>query len=309
MTKTVVLSLGGNALSASGNVSFKSLQRSIARTAEVLTLFVKKKWHIAIVFGSGPQVGALLLQNEAAKKKVKPMPLDVLDAEVQGEIGYLLEQALQNELSKLKYKTPVVSLLTQVIVDKHDPLFQHPSKPVGPFLTKSKAMQLKKKGVAVKEDSGRGWRKVVASPLPLAIDDVRVIKRLVKRNIVLAVGGGGIPVIKEKGQLKGVEAVIDKDFASALLASSIGADEMFIITTVPCVYTDYKKRAQKSIKTMQVKQAKKLLKEGHFLPGSMRPKIIAATNFLTKGGGKVTITDLASVKKALVGKAGTVLKR
>ena len=308
MTKTVVVSLGGNALSSSGKVSYKNLLKSIQQTAKLLAIFVKRRYHIAIVFGSGPQVGALLLQNEAAKKKVKPMPLDILDAEVQGELGYLIEQALQNELQKLKIKKPVVSLLTQVIVDQKDPMFKHPSKPVGPFLTKAKAMKLKKKGVHVKEDSGRGWRKVVPSPLPLEIDDVKVIKRLLKKNIVIAVGGGGIPVVKFRGKLKGVEAVIDKDFAAALLASSIKADELFVFTSVPAVYLNFKKKKQKEIKSMNVKEAKVYLKEGHFLPGSMRPKIIAATNFLTKGGKKVTITDLSSITKALSGKAGTVLK-
>ncbi len=305
MTKTVVVSLGGNALSSSGKVRYKKLVKSIEQVAALLVLFVKKKYNLVVVFGSGPQVGALLLQNELAKKKVKPMPLDVLDAEVQGELGYLLEQALQNALQKHRVKRRVVSLLTQVIVDKHDPMFAHPSKPVGSFLTKKKAMQLKRKGIPVMQDAGRGWRKVVPSPLPLAIDDVKVIKRLVKQNVVIAAGGGGIPVIKQRGKLKGVEAVIDKDLASALLASSIKASELFIITTVPFVYLDYKKKKQRKIKSMKVRQAKKYLREGHFLPGSMRPKIRAALNFLQKGGKKVTITNTHSVSKALVGKAGT----
>ena len=307
MEKTVVVSLGGNALSASGKVTYKNLLESVQYTSKLLIEFIKKKYRVVIIFGSGPQVGALLIQNELAKYKVAPMPLHVLDAEVQGELGYLIEQSLQNELQKNHIKKPVVSVLTQVIVDKHDPAFKDPSKPIGPFLTRVQANKLKKQGVKVKEDAGRGWRKVVPSPFPVKIDEVHVIKKLAKDAVVIACGGGGIPVIDKLGQLKGVEAVIDKDHAASLLASSIGADELFIITSTPYVYLNYKRKNQKKIKAMKVKEAKAYLREGHFLPGSMQPKIEASIRFLQRGGRKVTITHPLYVKKALLGKDGTMI--
>lgn len=309
MTKTLVISLGGNALSSSGKVSYGDLFSTIQKTSETIAACVQRKEHIAIVFGSGPQVGALILQNELAKKQTPPMPLDVLDAEVQGELGYLIEQALQNVLQKKKIKKPVVSVLTQVIVDKDDPAFKNPSKPVGPFLTKEQALQLQKKGVAVKEDAGRGWRKVVPSPLPKKIDEAVLIRRLVKEAIVIACGGGGIPVVAEQGTLKGVEAVIDKDHASALLGNSIDADEFWIITSVPYVYLNYGKRNQQAIHEMSVDEAQAYLKEGHFLPGSMQPKIEAAVRFLEQGGKKVFITDPQHLHEAVKEKCGTFIYR
>ena len=236
------------------------------------------------------------------------MPLDVLDAEIQGEVGYLLEQALQNALRDYHIKKPVVNVLTQVIVSKKDPAFKRPSKPIGSFLTKTEAEELQKKGITVKEDAGRGYRKVVASPQPIAIDEIQIIKDLVKKAVVIAAGGGGIPVIKENGKLKGVEAVIDKDRAAALLATSIKADELIILTSVPCVYLHYGKKNQQSIKQMTIKEAQHYLREGHFAEGSMEPKIEAVINFLKHSGKKVIITSPAKVAKALKGKEGTVIK-
>jgi carbamate kinase len=250
-------------------------------------------------------VGALIVQNELAKKQISPMPLDVLDAEVQGELGYLLEQALQNAMRKEKQKKAVVSVLTQVIVDKKDPAFREPSKPVGSFLNKKQAALLEKQGIAVREDAGRGWRKVVPSPLPKKIDEAEVIKKIVKEAIVIACGGGGIPVIEEKGMLKGVEAVIDKDHAAALLANTIGAETLLIITSVPSVYLNYKTKNQRPIKQMHKAAAKQYLAESHFLPGSMQPKIEAAIRFLERGGKQVIITSPAKIKDALAGKSGT----
>ena len=305
MKKKIVVSLGGNALSQSGNVSYKELLSSLQNISRTLVRFVKKEYNIAIVFGSGPQVGALILQNELAKKQIQPMPLDVLDAEVQGELGYLLEQALQNALREERKKKAVVSVLTQVVVDKKDPAFKNPSKPVGQFLTREQAQQLEKRGIAVREDAGRGWRKVVPSPLPKKIDEAQLIKKMVKEAIVIACGGGGIPVIEERGKMKGVEAVIDKDHAAALLANTINADELIIITSVPCVYRNYGKKNQQPIQQMSVNEAKKYLKEGHFLAGSMRPKIEAAIRFLEQGGKRVIIAEPRNILRAVNGKSGT----
>ncbi|MEK6903462.1 MAG: carbamate kinase [Nanoarchaeota archaeon] len=305
MKKKIVVSLGGNALSQSGNVSYKELLSSLQNISRTLVRFVKKEYNIAIVFGSGPQVGALILQNELAKKQIQPMPLDVLDAEVQGELGYLLEQALQNALREERKKKAVVSVLTQVVVDKKDPAFKNPSKPVGQFLTREQAQQLEKRGIAVREDAGRGWRKVVPSPLPKKIDEAVLIKKIVKEAIVIACGGGGIPVIEERGKMKGVEAVIDKDHAAALLANTINADELIIITSVPCVYRNYGKKNQQPIQQMSVNEAKKYLKEGHFLAGSMRPKIEAAIRFLEQGGKRVIIAEPRNILRAVNGKSGT----
>lgn len=196
-------------------------------------------------------------------------------------------------------------MLTQVIVSEKDPAFKHPSKPIGPFLTKKEAEQLRKKGVKVIEDAGRGYRKVVASPKPISIDEVKLIKEAVKRSIVIAAGGGGIPVVKEKGKLRGIEAVIDKDRTAALLATSIKADELIILTSVPYVYRNYGKKNKEPLKHLTMKEARKYLQEGHFPEGSMGPKIEAAIDFLRHGGKKVIITSPERIKQALVGKDGT----
>jgi len=254
-------------------------------------------------------VGALILQNELAKRQVDPMPLDVLDAEIQGEVGYLLEQALQNALQQRRIKKPVVNVVTQIIVDKKDPAFKHPSKPIGSFMTKTQAEQLRKKGIMVKEDAGRGYRKVVPSPQPLIIDEIQIIKDLIKKAVVIAAGGGGIPVIKEQGKLRGVEAVIDKDRAAALLATAVKADELIIITSVPYVYVDYGKSNQQKISRMTLKEAKQYQKEKQFPEGSMGPKIEAAIKFLEQGGKKVIITSPEKVQAAVLGKEGTIIIR
>ncbi|MBI1972971.1 carbamate kinase [Candidatus Woesearchaeota archaeon] len=306
--KIAVVALGGNALSSSGEVSYNNLHKTIQHTCKLLVTLVKKKYGVVIVFGSGPQVGALLIQNQLAKHSVAPMPLDVLDAEVQGELGYLIEQSLQNELQKAKIRKPVISVLTQVIVSKKDPAFKHPSKPVGPFLTKTEADRLQKQGYTVKEDAGRGYRKVIPSPQPVKIDEVSIIRDLVKKAVVIAAGGGGIPVYEDKRQLKGIEAVIDKDRAASLLASSIKADELIMLTSVPYVYLNYGRKNQQPLKQLTRKEAEHYLREGHFLEGSMKPKIESSIYFLKHGGKKVIITSPNKVKEALLGKEGTVIR-
>ena len=290
----LVIALGGNALTTKNQKgTYKELTKNINKTCKALAKINK---NLLIVSGSGPQVGALLLQNELAKHKVPKMPLDVLDAELEGELGYLIGQSLLNYSKK-----PVATIITQVLVDKKDPAFKNPTKPIGPFYKK-------KLGKNYKQDSGRGYRRVVPSPHPIDIIEGEAIKKLLKTTNVIAAGGGGIPVYKKKGNLKGLEAVIDKDWAAALLAKKIKTKELLILTTVPQVYTNFGKPNQHPIKQMNRKKAKEYFKEGHFLEGSMKPKIEASIEFLKKGK-KVTITDIQNIEKALKGKAGTIITR
>jgi carbamate kinase len=308
MGKRVVVALGGNALTPiKGKGTYEELTHNISIVSKNLVPLIKHH-QIIVVSGSGPQIGHLLLQNELAKNRVPPLPLDVLDAELEGELGYLLEQSLHNVLMKHHIRKPVVSLLTQVVVDKNDPAFKKPSKPIGPFYSNKEARKLKKKFPMVYQVK-RGWRRVVASPKPKKIDDVGVIKKLVKDTVVIAAGGGGIPVIKKKGKYLGVPAVIDKDYASARLALDVQADLLLILTGVKKVVLNYGKKNEKTLKKMTVKEAQQYLKEGQFPPGSMGPKIEASLEFLKKGGKKVIITCPSCVGRALEGKEGTVITK
>ncbi len=304
----MVISLGGNALSpVKGKGSFQKLVKNVQKVCHAILPIVKKN-EAVIVCGSGPQIGFLVVQNELAQKQVPPLPLDVLDAELQGEVGYLIEQSLENEFEKHRVRKSVVSVLTQVIVDKNDPGFKHPTKPIGSAYTEKQARMLKKRGISLVYQEGRGYRRVVASPKPVKIDGVKMIDALLKKqSIVIAAGGGGIPVIKEKGKLKGVAAVIDKDLASAQLGIDIQAEQLIIITEVDNVFLNFGKKNQMPLHKMTVKDAKKYQKEGQFPPGSMGPKIEAAIMFLEKGGKKVVITSPVKVPMAVKGKAGTML--
>ena len=303
----IVVALGGNAL-ASGKASHLEVIKNLRKVTPFLCSLIKEGHQIVIVHGSGPQAGALLLQAELAKKKVPAMPLDVLDAEVQGQLGYLIEQVLLNELNKLKLKKHVVTVITRILVDKKDLAFRNPSKPVGPFYTAAQARALMKNGVVYKEDAGRGWRRVVASPLPKKIIELETINQLVKEGIVtIAAGGGGIPVVKNRNTFVGVEAVVDKDLAASLLAHHIAADLLLIITSIDRVYLNFRKRNQCGLKRIHLKEAKKYLSQGHFAEGSMAPKISAAISFLEKGGKKVIITDEGHASAAMLGKIGTTI--
>ncbi len=309
MKKVCVVALGGNAIIRKGErETYNNLLKNIRKTCEKLVFLVKKKYKLVITFGNGPEIGFLALQNELSKKKVDPMPFDILSAESQGLIGYPLEEQLLNELRERKLKNSVVTLITQVLVDKNDKAFRNPTKPIGPFYNNKDI--LKKKGFKFIWDSGRGYRRVVASPKPLKIVEIDVIKKLVEKNIiVIAAGGGGIPVYKSKGKLKGLEAVIDKDFASSVLASSLKADLLLILTSVDMVYLNYNKKDQKGLKKLNIKKALKYLKESQFGVGSMKPKIEASVEFLRKGGKKVIITSPEKVLEALEGKSGTLIVR
>ena len=302
----IVVALGGNALTKKGEKgAYKELIKNIKKTSKNLIDIIKDN-KVIIVSGSGPQVGALVLQNELSKKKVPEMPLNVLDAELEGELGYMIELALNNELKKSKRKS--VTVLTQVLVDKNDKGFKNPTKPIGLFYSEKEAEKLRKKGFKIIYQVGKGYRRVVASPTPLEIIEINQIKDLMEKgNIVIAAGGGGIPVYRSDKGLKGIDAVIDKDRASSLLARNIKADLLLILTDVDKVALNYKEKNQKFLNKLSVKDAKKYLKEGHFKEGSMKPKIEASINFLENGGKKVIITSISKVKESLKGKNGTLI--
>ena len=301
--KKVVIALGGNAILKKGEES--SIARQFENTKNALKPLIKviKNNSVVISHGNGPQVGQLLLQDPN-------MPLDVLDAETEGQLGYLIQQSIYNLFRENRIKRNVVSILTQVLVDKKDNAFRNPSKFIGPFYNKKQAELLKKKGFIIKEDIGRGYRRVVASPKPLVIIEADIIRDLLSSNIiVIAAGGGGIPVNYQNNKLKGVEAVIDKDLASACLANGIKADTFIMITDVDKVYLNFKKKNQKALNKVKLNEIKRYYKEGHFPLGSMGPKIEAAINFLSNNGKKVIITNIKNIEKAINGKAGTIIER
>lgn len=300
---TTVIALGGNALVKKGQQQTITHQiKNIDHVMQQL-LPILKQDKVIITHGSGPQVGMHLLLHEQGNKQTT---LDVLDAEIQGQLGYLIEQSCQNVLMKHRIKKPVVSLLTQIIVNKNDPAFKHPTKPIGPFYSKQQAA---KKRFHMVYQKKKGWRRVVPSPQPQSIDDVNIIKKLIKEAIVIAAGGGGIPVIKHKGKLKGVSAVIDKDLAAAVLAHNVKADLLLILTDVKKVSLNYRKRNEQTLKKLTIKQAQQYLKQKQFPPGSMGPKIQASINFLKKGGKKVIITSPSCISQALKGKEGTTITK
>ena len=269
---------------------------------------LKQGYGVVITHGNGPQVGNLLLMVEASRNQVPELPLGVCVADTEGAIGYMIQQSLTNRLRKEGLDRCVVTVLTQVIVDKHDKAFSNPTKPIGPFFTKEEAERFRKeKGWQIVEDSHRGYRRVVASPNPLKIVEERAVKSLLEAgDIVIAAGGGGIPVItKEDGDLAGVDVVIDKDLASSVLARDIKAECLMMLTGVEHVFLNFKQPNERALKALTVKEAERYLKEGHFPPGSMGPKIQAAINFLNWGGEAVIITSIDKVKDAREGIAGT----
>lgn len=308
----VVIALGGNALEDKNLPSTAQSQLQVVkRTCEYIADISCAGYEIAIVHGNGPQVGRILLASEAAADVTPPMPFDVCGAMSQGYIGYHIQQGLKLALAKRNRILPVVSVVTQMVVDENDKAFQNPTKPIGPFYTETEAKKLaEEKGYTVKEDAGRGWRRVVPSPLPKRIVEIDTIKTLWNTTISIACGGGGIPVIeKSDGSLEGIAAVIDKDFAAERLAEDMDADILMILTEVEKVSINFNKPNQENLSELTTEQAEKYIEEGQFAPGSMLPKVIAAVNFAkSRPGRKSIITSLYKAAEALDGKCGTVIE-
>ncbi len=313
MSRSVLIALGGNAILQHKEKGTSEEQfENVRKTCEEMVRLVAEGYRIAITHGNGPQVGDILLKNEIAKNTLPAMPLDVCGAESQGMIGYMMQQSMYNELRKAGLNIPVATVLTQTLVRKDDPAFQSPTKPIGPFYTAMEASRLRvEKGWTVINDSGRGYRRVVPSPIPASITEGSVIKELFNQGtIVIACGGGGVPVLAdENGALQGVEAVIDKDHGAALLATLISADILLILTDVEKVALNYDRPNQKDIDDMTTGEAKMYLAEGHFPGGSMGPKVESAIRFLEAGGERAIITSIGRALDALKGKAGTTIYR
>ena len=310
MGKKVVIAIGGNSLiKDKQHQTVEDQYQAAYETSVHIAGLIKKGYNVVVTHGNGPQVGFILLRSELSKNVLHEVPLDFCGADTQGSIGYTIQQTLGNNLKKMGLDKKVVTVVTQVLVDKNDPSFQNPSKPIGPFYNKEEALKLQQeRGWDIKEDAGRGYRRVVPSPIPKQIIEEDAIKCLVDQGfIVVGVGGGGIPVIEdENGNLKGVAAVIDKDRASSLLATRIQADMFIISTAVEKVYLNFGKPDQKPIDQMTVAEAKKYMEEGHFKPGSMLPKIESAIHYLEQvKHGKVIITNPENLERAVDGETGT----
>jgi carbamate kinase len=308
--KTIVVALGGNAIIEEGTEG--TIEQQFANTRKSLSAIVGmvgEGHKVVLTHGNGPQVGVHLIQNEAASTQVPPSPLNVIVADTQGSMGYMIAQCLSNALVKEGVKKEVVTVVTQVEVDPADPSMLNPTKYVGPFYRAEQVEALRQRGWIIKEDPGRGFRRVVPSPIPLDVVEKATIKDLIDDGkVVVAVGGGGVPVKRDSdGTLTGVDAVIDKDRASALLANLIDADELIILTGVDKVAINYRKPDQKFFDHLTVAECEKYMAEGQFPKGSMGPKIEAACDFIKRGGAKVIITSMENATLAVEGKAGTVI--
>lgn len=310
--KKLVIALGGNALQEAGKPATAQAQLEVVeKTSEYIADIVERGYEVIVAHGNGPQVGRIVIQNEVASASTPAMPFDVCGAMSQGMIGYHIQQGLFKVLRHRGINKNVVTVVTQVVVDKDDPKFKAPSKPIGPFYTEEEAKAIAaEKGYTMKEDAGRGWRRVVASPLPVEIVELDAVKTLNDAGfVVVTVGGGGIPVVRnEAGDLEGVAAVIDKDLASEKLARDMDADALVILTAVEKVSINFKKPDQKDLDRMSAAEAKQYIKEGHFAPGSMLPKIEAALNFVESKPGRIAIiTSLDKAVDAIEGRAGTTI--
>lgn len=311
MAEKIVIALGGNALqSGKGPATAEAQLEVVKKTCEHIAEISARGYEMGVVHGNGPQVGRILLASETAKDVTPAMPFDVCGAMSQGYIGYHLQQGLRYALKARGADIPVVTVATQMVVDSNDPGFTNPTKPIGPFYSEEEAKALQaEKGYSIKEDAGRGWRRVVASPIPKKIVEIDAINRLWDSTVVISCGGGGIPVIeKEDGQLEGVAAVIDKDFAAELLAEQVNADVLMILTEVEKVAINFNKPSQENLSTLNLEEAAKYCDEGQFAPGSMLPKVQAAMKFVEAyPEKKAIITSLDKAIDALEGKTGTVI--
>lgn len=307
----IVIALGGNALQTKNSAPTAEAQLEVVKqTCEYIANLSANGYELAIVHGNGPQVGRILLASETAKDVVPAMPFDVCGAMSQGYIGYHIQQSLRYALARRNLNTPVVSLVTQVAVEANDPAFQNPTKPIGAFYTKEEADELaSSKGYIMKEDAGRGYRRVVASPLPRRIVEIDEVKRLWNDTIVVTCGGGGVPVVENAdGTLTGVAAVIDKDYAAELLAEQVDADVLMILTEVEKVAINWGKPSQENLSHLSLTEAARYVEEGHFAPGSMLPKVQACMKFVRSNPEKkAIITSLDKAIEALSGETGTVL--
>ena len=313
MAKVAVVAAGGNSLIRDDrHKSIADQCLAAIETCKHLGAMVEQGWEIVLTHGNGPQVGFIQRRSELALTELPPVPLDHCDAASQGDIGYIFQNALYNEFRKRGLKKGVVTLVTQVLVDRDDPAFQHPTKPVGSFMDAVTAKRKRDEDHwQVVEDAGRGWRRVVPSPLPRRIIELEAIVDLIQEGfLVICAGGGGIPVYEnDRGELAGLEAVIDKDYAASLLASGLRADLLLIATSVERVALDYNKPSQRWLETITVSEAKRYLSEGYFPEGSMGPKIQAVIWFLEDGGGEALITNPENLERALAGETGTRIKR
>ncbi|CEG27012.1 carbamate kinase [Bacillus sp. B-jedd] len=306
----IVLAIGGNAIIKEGQKgTIVEQQENIAESCDMILDLIEQGNEVVITHGNGPQVGNTLIKVHMASSVIPPYPLDVCDAETQGNLGYLIQQALKNRMTERGIDKTVASIVTQSVVSQEDPAFDNPTKPIGPFYTQEQLDEaLKEQEFSYIEDSGRGYRRVVPSPKPIKIVEKDAVEALLKSGVtVITAGGGGIPVVETNGILKGAEAVIDKDFASALLAAEVGADYLFILTGVEQVAVNFGKPNQENLSTLSIADAKKYMDEGQFPKGSMGPKIEAAIYFLEKGGKNVVITSIDKLQDALNGKTGTRL--
>lgn len=305
--KRIVVALGGNAI-LSTDASAQAQEKALADTAEKLAVLIEQGNELIISHGNGPQVGNLLLQQAAADSEKNPaMPLDTCVAMTQGSIGYWMQKALRQALRDRGIAKEVATVLTEVVVDENDPAFKNPTKPVGPFLTEEEVKAADSETV-YKEDAGRGWRKVVPSPKPVNISESAIVEQLVDNGVItISTGGGGIPVIEKDGKVTGVEAVIDKDFASEKLAELIDADLFIVLTGVDNVYINFNKPDQKKLERVTTEELKNYIKENQFAPGSMLPKVEAAIQFAEHSakGGETVITSLENLSRVMTEDGGT----
>jgi carbamate kinase len=309
--KLAVVAFGGNALLRPEDRGTQEEQIARAKqAARWLAEIVRHDYNLIVVHGNGPQVGNILVQAEEASTKIPPQSLDVCVAQTEGSIGFMLQQAMRNRLESIGVGGEVATVLTEVEVDVNDPAFKRPTKPIGPFFTRYRAEALERDlGWTMREDAGRGWRHVVPSPKPLRILNLKTIAHMLDTAAcVIAAGGGGIPVVKGRdGQWRGIEAVIDKDYASALLAGNLKADLFIILTGVPKVALDFNKPTQRYVDRMTLAEAEQYMAEGQFPAGSMGPKIDSAMQFVRASGQQVLITDVEVLREALEGKDGTLI--
>lgn len=311
-SKLIVIAIGGNSLiEDSRHVTVSAQYEAAARTAHHIARLIKEGHRIVIAHGNGPQVGYILLRAEYARKILHTVPLDSCVADTQGAIGYQLQRALRNELIKLGVNIDVATVVTQVEVDDDDPSFLDPTKPIGSFMQKEEAEYHRENdGWSVMEDAGRGYRRVVASPKPKAIVEISTVKKLVEAGtVVIAAGGGGIPVVKKDGMLEGREAVVDKDLAAALMAKQLHADLFVISTAVEKVCLNYGKSDEKQLDKLTLSEAEEYIRQGQFAPGSMLPKIQAVTDFVRSTGAEGLITDPSHLYDSLSSGAGTRIVR